>query len=89
MAARIEPSQTGHRGRSRVVRWFDVQPCPPPRPWWRDRAVLLILAVALLVRLAVVVLYAHEPGGTPDPAFYWNAGANIAEGNGYRSPRAI
>lgn len=47
---------------------------------------LLILAVALLVRLAVVVLYAHEPGGTPDPAFYWNAGANIAEGNGYRSP---
>lgn len=61
-------------------------PASEARAWWRDSAILVVLAVALALRLAVVAWLAHEPGGTPDPAFYWNAGRSIAEGTGYQSP---
>ncbi len=59
---------------------------PPLAPWWRDRAILSIVGLALLLRLAAAVLFAHEPSGVSDPAFYWNAAGGIADGEDYQSP---
>lgn len=50
-----------------------------------DRQLVAVVALAFLVRLAWVALFARTPTGLSDPALYNDAASRFADGEGYRS----
>ena len=50
-----------------------------------DRQVLAVVALAIVVRLAWVALFARTPTGLSDPALYNDAANRLVAGEGYRS----
>jgi len=50
-----------------------------------DRQVVAVIAIAIVVRLVWVALFARTPTGLSDPGLYNDAATRLVEGEGYRS----